>query len=81
MIRQMLILLRILLNKKITSVPLQVFRKLKEQGINRLPSHVDKKIKHHYPVLSFFQLLREWLSGEMFSRHQNQWILNSFFPP
>ncbi|MCP3965345.1 MAG: radical SAM protein [Lentisphaerae bacterium] len=75
--RQLLNLLKIILDRKITSVPLKVMRKLRKNGIKRLPD-CSKGLKAQLSALKF---AKQWLSGERLTRHANRWVLNSFFPP
>ena len=45
MMRQVINLLRILADPRITKVPVSVLRKLRKQGKNRLPTDVHKEIE------------------------------------
>ena len=70
-------LLAMVLNPRISRVPLRSIRELRRRGIKRMPEVFEgggKRIK----ALTF---LREWLDGEMFTRHKGKWVLNSFLPP
>ncbi len=74
-------LLRILLNPRITATPLGVTMELRKRGIKRLPDKIYSKIKGGRGKLQMLKLIREWLAGELISRHNGQWVLNSFMPP
>lgn len=78
---QTLQLLGILLNPRITAKPLRVLCELRRRGIERLPAEcygsADGRLRH----LRLLAFVRHWLEGEMLSRHQGQWVLNSFLPP
>ncbi|KMQ52205.1 radical SAM domain protein [Chitinispirillum alkaliphilum] len=81
MIRQIFILIRILLDRKITTVPLSVLKELRKKGIRRLPVDVDRKLNRGLPALSSVRFLHSWLGSEMITRHNDQWVINSFTPP
>jgi sulfatase maturation enzyme AslB (radical SAM superfamily) len=81
MIRNLISLIQIVLNGEITSEPIRVIRELKKLGIQRLPNRLDSKIEKRLPYITLVKFLYEWLRSEQFSRHNGQWILNSFFPP
>ena len=74
-------ILRILLNPKITAPPLNSILELRKRGIKRLPDKLYSKIKGGCGKLQMLKLIREWLAGEHISRHNGQWVLNSFMPP
>ncbi|MDD5697246.1 MAG: radical SAM protein [Victivallaceae bacterium] len=74
---QLLKLLRIIANRRITGPPSKAVRELRQRGINRLPE-VFAKGGSRLKRLGF---LREWLAGEMPTRHNGKWVLNSFLPP
>ncbi len=78
---QLLKLLRILFNPKITSTPIKVLRELRSQGVQRLPSSVQNEIEKGYAKKNSISFMREWLDGELISKHQGKWVLNSFLPP
>ena len=65
---QALSVLRILLDRRITSVPMRVLRKLRAKGKRRFNARLLSSV-------------RSWLDGELLSRHDGRWVLNSFLPP
>ncbi len=71
-------LLRIALNRQVTQVPLLVMKELRKKGINRVPNGSGGGIKNTFNMLKF---ARHWLKGERLTKHDGQWVLNSFFPP
>ena len=75
---QILKLLGIIMNSRITSPPLKAMRELRKRGIKRMPEVFDEDSSSKIKSLKF---LREWLAGEMLTRHNGQWVLNSFLPP
>lgn len=74
---QFLKLLRMALDQRISRVPLRSLRELRKRGIKRLPEVFEGNGKR----LKALKFLREWLGGEMLTRHNGQWVLNSFLPP
>jgi MoaA/NifB/PqqE/SkfB family radical SAM enzyme len=71
-------LLRILLDPHITIKPMSIMREMQKRGKGRMQNltrngRLDKK-----RAFSFF---RTWLDGEILSRHNGRWVLNSFVPP
>lgn len=74
-------LIRILLNRRITATPLRVLRELRARGKPRLPVAVERELGGGWSKPSALAFLRDWLSGEMLTRHNGQWVLNSFLPP
>lgn len=77
----MLPIARILLDSKITSTPLRVFAELKKQGKTRVPSDVQKEFDRFSAGLNTFRFVKEWVNGERITRHNRQWVINSFLPP
>lgn len=79
---QTLQLLRMLCNPKITATPVRVLKELRKQGKRRLPDDVlDNLDKNSFSQFNSLRFIRKWLQGEQFSRHDGQWVLNSFLPP
>ncbi len=78
---QLIYLIRILFDPRVTKVPLRVLRELRTQGKQRLPEIVQDELEHGARKKNALAFIREWLDGEMLSRHQGQWVLNSFLPP
>lgn len=74
-------LIRILFDPRITATPLRVLRELRAKGKQRLPDVVQDELEHRFKKKHALAFIREWLDGEMLSRHQDQWVLNSFLPP
>lgn len=81
MIRQIPKLVRILADRSVTATPLRVLGELRARGIRRLPRNVDQRLSGRVPVLGTLGFLYRWLSTELLSRHDGQWVLNSFCPP
>ena len=77
-------LLRILCNPHIITTPIRVLKQLRAQGHTRLPAAVQNElesrgaIRHKPRALAF---LRHWLAGERLTRHNGQWVINTFLPP
>lgn len=75
---QFLKLLALVLDPRVTKTPLHAMRELRKRGIKRMPEVFDKASGTRFKSLKF---LRKWLAGEMLTRHNGQWVLNSFLPP
>ena len=75
---QFLKLLSIILDPRITKAPIRSMRELRKRGIKRMPEVFDKGGSSRINALKF---LREWLSGEMLTKHKGKWVFNSFLPP
>ena len=75
---QFLKLLRILADRRITIPPLRAVHELRKRGINRMPEVFDNDKGGRLRSLKF---LHKWLRGEMLTKHNGQWVLNSFLPP
>jgi MoaA/NifB/PqqE/SkfB family radical SAM enzyme len=78
---QTLNLVRILLNPRVTGAPLRVFREMRRRGTPRLPDTVEHEMRGGLRKRHALAFLRQWLDGELVSRHDGQWVLNSFLPP
>lgn len=79
-IDQTLLLLKLLLDSRVTKTPRRVFRQLKTEG--RLRGGVRQKLSRG--LLEQFGVLRyvkRWLDGEYISRYENKYVLNTFLPP
>jgi MoaA/NifB/PqqE/SkfB family radical SAM enzyme len=81
MIRSSLNLVRILLDRRVTTVPRRVLRQLREQGRPRLPAGIQKSLGRVVPGLKGLAYVRSWLDGEHITCHNGQWVINSFLPP
>lgn len=79
--RQVFSLFRILLNPHITATPRRVLKELRRQGKARLPEQLEAEASRKLYKPNLLPFLRRWLDGELLSRHQGQWVLNSFLPP
>jgi MoaA/NifB/PqqE/SkfB family radical SAM enzyme len=73
-------LARILANPRIAGTPLRVLRELRKRNIKRLPDEVFDDLQNG-GNLKALKFLRNWLRAEMLTRHNGQWVLNSFLPP
>jgi MoaA/NifB/PqqE/SkfB family radical SAM enzyme len=75
-------ILRILMDSRVTGAPRRVLKKLRQKGNLRVPEPVQTEIEGRIGTgLRSFNLVRKWLSGEMLTRHNGRWVLNSFLPP
>ena len=74
-------LLRILVDPRVTRVPRRVLRELSEQGRPRLSAGIQKSLSRLVPGLKGLAFVRSWLDGEQITRHNGQWVINSFLPP
>lgn len=75
-------ILRILLDRRVTAVPRRVLRQLNATGKARLPEGVRKSLAGRFvPGLKGLAFVRRWLDGEQITRHNGQWVINSFLPP
>ncbi|MFA4945702.1 MAG: radical SAM protein [Lentisphaeria bacterium] len=76
-------LLAMLLDPRITRTPLRVLRELRRRGIRRLPEPLDRRLAAAGEVRgpSLLRFARRWLAGERITRHNGQWVVNSFLPP
>ncbi len=81
MIRQYLQLLRILLDRRVTTVPRQVLAQLSRQGRQRLPKEIGKSLDRRLPGSKGLVFMHRLLEGEQLTRHDGQWVINSFLPP
>jgi MoaA/NifB/PqqE/SkfB family radical SAM enzyme len=74
-------LLRILLDRRVTTVPRRVLAELRRQGKRRLPEEISKSLGGSLPGLKGLAFMQRWLEGEQLTRHNGQWVINSFLPP
>ena len=81
MIRQYLQLLRILLDRRVTTVPRRVLAQLSRQGKERLPRGIGKSLGSRLPGFKGLAFMHRWLEGEQLTVHNGQWVINSFLPP
>lgn len=81
MIRQYLQLLRILLDRRVTTVPRRVLTQLSLQGKQRLPEAIGKSLDSRLPGFKGLAFMHRWLKGEQLTIHKGQWVINSFLPP
>lgn len=81
MIRQYIYIARMLMDSRITRTPRRVLKELGQRGKRRLPSDVEKSLSGALPGLKGLAFVRRWLDGEQITRHNGQWVLNSFLPP
>jgi len=78
--RQVFTLLRLLFDRRITKVPQQVFRQLRNEG--RLRGEMrDKLSRSLWHRLTILRHLLRWLDGERITKHGDRWVLNTFLPP
>jgi len=79
--KQTLQLIQMILDPRITARLLWVLAKLRAKGVRRIPDNVYKDLKSCGVRGNALTFLRQWMDGEMFTRHNGQWVLNSFLPP
>ncbi len=77
---QLLKLILILADRKITGVPLRTLAELRRQGKKRVPEEIDRELSF-YSGWKTLKLAKNWLDGENITRHHGKWVLNSFLPP
>jgi MoaA/NifB/PqqE/SkfB family radical SAM enzyme len=81
MIRQYLQIVRMLLDARVTRTPRRVLRQLNQEGRRRLPTDVEQSLSRGVPGLRGLRFVQRWLDGESITRHNGQWVINSFLPP
>ena len=82
MTRQTFNLVRIVLDPRVTAAPRRVLRTLRARGIRRLPEEIEVDVQRGGPPSArVLRFIRQWLDGELLSRHRGQWVINSFMPP
>lgn len=81
MIRQSIQILRLLLDRRVTATPQRVLRQLQRRNILRLPGEVRQSLMGVVPGLTGWRFVRQWLASEHITRHNGQWVINSFLPP
>lgn len=79
--RQTLQLIQMMLDPRITAKPVWSMAKLRARGIQRIPEDVLNDLKTKGNKGHALSFIKKWLDGEMFTRIQSQWVLNSFIPP
>lgn len=70
-----------LMDPHVTRAPRQVLGQLARRGNPRLPHDVQASLDRSLPGLTGIRFIRQWLDGEMITRHAGQWVINSFLPP
>jgi MoaA/NifB/PqqE/SkfB family radical SAM enzyme len=71
----------LLFDPRVSGPPLRALRKMRAQGIRRLPPHVYDPARGRLRIVQARRFLNDWLAGERLTRHHGQWVLNSFLPP
>ena len=74
-------IIRMMLDPRMTAKPLWSLAKLRAKGIRRIPDPVYHDLKKRGRRGHALRFVHQWLDGEMFTRHNGQWVLNSFLPP
>ncbi|MGE4488463.1 MAG: radical SAM/SPASM domain-containing protein [Kiritimatiellales bacterium] len=74
-------LIQMLMDPRITAKPLWVLAQLRAKGIRRIPDEILTDLKHAGRQGHALSFIHRWLNGEQFTRHNGQWVLNSFLPP
>jgi MoaA/NifB/PqqE/SkfB family radical SAM enzyme len=78
---QYLSIARMLLDRRVTEVPRRVLGELGRQGRRQIPDAVQTSLNRWLPDLKGIRFVQHWLSGERITRHDGQWVINSFLPP
>ncbi|MGL6197249.1 MAG: radical SAM/SPASM domain-containing protein [Thermoguttaceae bacterium] len=79
-IQQILQLVRIFCDRRVTVTPKRVFKQLRTEG--KLKGEVRNKLSRgFFQRLSQLRNISQLLEGEHITKHENQWVLNSFLPP
>jgi MoaA/NifB/PqqE/SkfB family radical SAM enzyme len=81
MLRQYAQIARMLMDRRVTGVPREVLAQLARRGNRRLPADVQSSLGRFLPGLRGIRFIHRWLDGELITRHNGQWVLNSFLPP
>lgn len=81
MIGQYFQIARMLLDPRVTATPRRVLRQLQQQGKRRLPDEVQRSLDRFAPGLKGLRFVQRWLDGDRITRHNGQWVINSFLPP
>ena len=75
-------LLRAMADRRVTRTPMRVLRGLSRQGKRRLPGGTRREIGGRgRPGLATLRFAMKWLGAERLTRHDDQWVINSFLPP
>ncbi len=77
----MLNVVRILADTRVTKTPIRVMSKLKKMGKSRVPDKVQKELDSWRGGIETLRYTLRWLDGEQITRHDKQWVINSFLPP
>ncbi len=73
--------MRMLLDPRVTAVPVRTLRELRRRGIRRLPRDVQPAVDGVRHRGRAWRFARQWLATERLTRHRGQWVINSFLPP
>lgn len=76
-----LAVIRMLADSKVTQTPRRVLAELKKMGKTRVPVNVQKELDSWRGGLETLRFTLRWLDGEQITRHEKQWVINSFLPP
>ncbi|MFA6010215.1 MAG: hypothetical protein WC799_09535 [Desulfobacteraceae bacterium] len=76
-----LAVIRMLADSKVTQTPRRVLAELKKKGKTRVPVNVQKELDSWRGGLETLGFTLRWLDGEQITRHEKQWVINSFLPP
>lgn len=74
-------IIRMLLDPKVTRTPFKVLRELNRRGIKRMPGKFYSGKGKAPGRPAALRFIKQWLRGENPTRHNGQWVLNSFLPP
>ena len=69
------------LDSRVRGPALDALKKTRAMGIRRLPDDVFSFKRGKLGMAAAYRFLREWLDGERLTRHNGQWVVNSFIPP
>ncbi|MCL1919484.1 MAG: radical SAM protein [Kiritimatiellaeota bacterium] len=71
----------LVLDARVRGPALEALRKMRAKGVRRLPEEVFSLRRGRLGAAAAYRFLRGWLDGERLTRHNGQWVLNSFMPP
>ena len=73
-------LVRFLSSRTITKPLMAALADLRKSRIRVLPDILDNRLAAGGGAFVIYRFMREWLSSEMLTRHQGEWVINSLFP-
>jgi MoaA/NifB/PqqE/SkfB family radical SAM enzyme len=71
-----------LADRRVTATPARVLAELARRGKGRLPDDAGRELaRRGRPGWAALRLAMRWLVAERLTRHDGQWVVNSFLPP